>query len=68
MVHYFITLSGKIELAKETPAKEKGLVIYVSPCFNACLPIVDAYRTIYIAPSPEIKAVFDSIRELEAVA
>ena len=29
-----------------------------------CLPIVDAYRTICIAPPPEVRAVFDALRGL----
>ena len=32
------------------------------------LPIVDAYRTICIAPSPEVRAVFEAVRELSGVA
>jgi hypothetical protein len=32
------------------------------------LPIVDAYRTICIAPPPEVKAVFEAIREFDSAA
>jgi hypothetical protein len=37
------------------------------PCFR-WLPIVDAYRTICIAPTPEARAVFEAIREFGSVA
>jgi hypothetical protein len=36
--------------------------------FDIWLPIVDAYRTICIAPTPAIRAVFESLRDLDAVA
>ena len=32
------------------------------------LPIVDAYRTICIAPSPEVRAVFENIGEISGIA
>jgi hypothetical protein len=33
--------------------------------FIVWLPIVDAYRTICIAPTPEARAVFEAVRELD---
>jgi hypothetical protein len=73
-----VALSGARTLAIPDPGMEPDLHHCVSekrkdpqllagPRF-VWLPIVDAYRTICIAPSLEVKAVFDSIRELEAVA
>jgi hypothetical protein len=32
------------------------------------LPIVDAYRTICIAPTQEVRAVFEAVKELGTVA
>jgi hypothetical protein len=37
------------------------------PCFH-WLPIVDAYRTICIAATPEVKSMFEAIREFGSAA
>jgi hypothetical protein len=39
----------------------------LSTCFP-WLPIVDAYRTICIAPTPEARAAFEAIREFGSAA
>ena len=33
-----------------------------------CLPIADAYRTLCVAPSPEVRAVFEAIGGLRVAA
>jgi hypothetical protein len=35
---------------------------------NEWLPVVDTHRTIFSAPSPEVRAVYDAIREFGRTA
>jgi len=52
-----------ISLEKKKPAERAQ-----TGCFDNWLPIVDAYRTICIAPTQEVRAVFEAVKELGTVA
>ena len=51
----------------DNQAIKKDRQFLAGPCFY-WLPIVDAYRTFCIAPPPEVRAVFEAIREFDSVA
>ena len=56
------------ELLPWFPYQLFNLFFYPAGPPNVYVPIVDAYRTLCIAPSPEVKAVFQGIREFDSVA
>ena len=67
MAAYFqpcgLAASNVVDMKRKSPAEGAQ-----TGDFDIWLPIVDAYRTICIAPTPAIRAVFESLRDLDAVA
>ncbi len=50
------------------PKRNKGLSAkHPSPCFY-WLPFVDTYRTLCLAPDPQLKRVFEEIRNFDMAA